>query len=586
VLLVSVFLELGHFGWQSGRTILNADSVQYVDNAIALVDPHLRTDFSFRKPGYSLLLAGAFLLFGNLGWGAIALNHAFQALTPVAAYGLGRLFAGRVGGWLAAALTMARVLGVVHADRIMSEAPYTLVLTLAVLATSAAIVAESRHGSWWAAAGVALALAWLIRATAVAAIAAAVVTLVALYRREGLRCPQDGPGVLRGRRCARTAAASTPERPRGLKPAARWQRSAARWESFAARWRRVPVPVAAALALCLPIAAAVIFECSLNATSTARFRPGTGTAGTALYIRTRAWQGDPDAATASTRVIAELMPQHGRSAAPGGTSYGGATVPRPTLPAVWSAWHRARRQPGWDEWRVDGAMRAAAFDQILRNPAPYVLTCGRVFVRQILRLRSDVPLGTVEPSASGAATSAVGAASALGAASHVTPPVRPGAPDDAVWYRFWSLPHRDPAVVSALVDQMERAAAVPAPFADGEPLRTARYVTMLPAFRSAAVGLACVGSVWPGAALIACAWLGVHRRACGMVALMYVADAALISLTACSDESLPRFLDVWTGVDAAVVAAGLTVAGQRAWRWIAVLFTTSPESACAVHSRV
>ena len=104
ILVIGLVAETAHFSWHNGRPVINGDCLQYVDAAEALLDPGKSPNFAVCKPGYPLILAGVALAMGNMSWAGVAANHLFQALLPLAAYGLGRNLRSRLVGWIAAAL--------------------------------------------------------------------------------------------------------------------------------------------------------------------------------------------------------------------------------------------------------------------------------------------------------------------------------------------------------------------------------------------------------------------------------------------------------------------------------------------------
>ncbi len=254
ILGISVAAECAHFTWKQGRHVICADSVQYVDGAEALLSPDKIAHFEFRKPGYSLILAAAAIALGNMGWAAVVVNHLFQAVLPLAAYCLGRNLRSRLVGWVAAILLVAQLQFHYRAERIMSEASYTTVLTLAILLCAVGL--SGRRQRWWMmTAGFLFGFAWLIRSIAVVAVAAAVGCLLWQARRRPFRAS------------------------------------------------------AACLCLLAPLAGAVLFECGLNHHYVGRFKTGTGTLGLTLLIRARYFEGLPFPETEAARQCSALLPE-------------------------------------------------------------------------------------------------------------------------------------------------------------------------------------------------------------------------------------------------------------------------------------
>ena len=254
ILVISVAAEAGHFGWKQGRSVICADSVQYVDNAEALLSLDKDVMFAYRKPGYSFILAGVGWLFGNMGPAAVVLNHVCLALLPLGAYGIGRQLRGRGVACLAAILVIAQLQTVHHASRIMSESTYTLILTSAALLFIVGM-SRARVCRWMLATGVLLAVAWFIRSIATATIGASLLCLVWTLRRQ----PK--------------------------------------------------LAVAACVSLIAPIAGMALYECSLNRATAGQFRTCTGTIGQTLIMRARYTQGLPFPDTALTQRVCAWLPE-------------------------------------------------------------------------------------------------------------------------------------------------------------------------------------------------------------------------------------------------------------------------------------
>ncbi|UCG15084.1 MAG: glycosyltransferase family 39 protein [Phycisphaerales bacterium] len=254
ILAISLVAEGAHLSVRQGRAILCGDSAQHADGAEALLSDDKTPNFGFRKPGYTLILAGILALTGEISWHAIVLNHLLLALLPAAAYGLGYNLHSRVAGWVAALFTIAQLQGALWGGRIMTEASYTCVMTFGVLAFAVGLN-RRRVGAWMIAGGVLLAYAWLIRAIGIAVIVAAVGVLVWSFRRERRR--------------------------------------------------------ALTLSTCLlmPLVAAVLVECGLNLKSSGRFRTSTASLGIMLQNRARYLLGLPFPDTETTRWFLDLLPE-------------------------------------------------------------------------------------------------------------------------------------------------------------------------------------------------------------------------------------------------------------------------------------
>jgi hypothetical protein len=328
ILAMGLVAEAAHFSWQDGRTILNGDSAQYVDAAEGLLDPGKDPNFAVRKPGYPLILAGVAVAAGNMSWAGIAANHLFQALLPLAAYGLGRTIArrharrSRLVGWAAAILTIAQLQAHLAGGRIMSEAAYMCFMSFGILVLAAALT--NRRSMWlMVLAGSLLATSWLIRSVALVVIMAALLCTVWVLRD---------------------------------------------------RWRRA---VTGCLCVALPLLAAVLFECSLNQAYGGRFRTSTGTLGPILMMRTRHLQGLPMPNSEAGKRCGELLPDRDPQDA-----YRAAEVD------AWVARYRAVHDHGMHDWQVDALMRQTAWEMISERPSEF-LQCGlEVFIGHLLRQTS------------------------------------------------------------------------------------------------------------------------------------------------------------------------------------------------------
>ena len=505
ILLLSVAAECAHFSSKQGRHVICADSVQYVDGAEALLSADKTPHFEFRKPGYSLILAATALVLGNMGWAVVAMNHLFQALLPLGVYGLGRNLRSRLTGWIAAILLMAHLQFQYRSERIMSEVPYTTILTLSLLVLAVGLsrslrppLARGGRGglSWWMlGAGVLLGAAWLTRSVAVAVIAAGLLCVVWTLRR-------------------------TPRR-----------------------------ALATCLCLTLPVIAAVLFECSLNQQYAGRFTTCTGTLGPTLLLRMRYFLGLPFSDTDSARRCLALVPERDPQDAYLVNKMDG-----------WVAWYRALHEHGMNDWQLDKLMKQAATEMILANPQTYVRSCASVFVRHLLRQntrrgeRAVPSLSLVPPERRKPIL------------VHSAAPDNQQSQD--YWYAYWSLPQRTLAESRELVAQMRLAADVRAPFGRTGIWAALRYYSMVPPVRDALGVLSGVALVWPGFALIGCGLLGLNRRTCALLAAVYVLDAAIVAATAFSDGDIARFQYVWIATDTTLVAALVTPAVQAAATWL------------------
>ncbi len=498
ILAIGLTAQMGRFSWQGGRFMVNADSVQYVDGAEALLDPEQTPNFGFRKPGYALVLAAVAVLFGNMGYAAVAVNHFCYGLLPAAAYGLGCNLHSRWTGWVAAILTIARLQALFWADRIMSEPVYTCLLTFGLLVL-ACWLSRQRKARWLVFAGLLLGGAWLVRAAAVAVIVAAVAVLVFLWHR--------------------LPAGETT----GWKPVPHI-------ENRCQRPRRI---LAACACLLAPIGAAVLFECELNRRWGGHFRTCTGGLGPMLLMRARYLQGVEFPDTTAARACAALLPERDP-----GDAYCVNKLD------TWVAHHRAVQTRSMDEWTFDALARRAALEMFAADPVKYLSTSGKIIFRHALRRRNDPMLARY-------------------AWPGHAPMLLPGdAPDNAQsreqWYTYWALPHRSRAQSQALVARMHAVATQQAPFALAGPLTSIRHLTLLPAATAVVGVLIRVGAVWPGFALIGCGLLGLNRRTCLLLGLVYLADCVLIGMCGATDEANRRFQEVWIAIDTTLAAALVT----------------------------
>lgn len=514
------FVFLGaRFSVTGGKAVLCADSLQYADNAIALLDPHIAADFAFRKPGYSFLLAGVCGLFGSLGWPAILVNYLLIGLWPAGAYGLARQISEhRFAARLAAAGTLCLLTAYPWADRLMSECLYGTLLIAALMliarglrkyrdTTSCCPKPSAAHPDpeqsfpnpdanvilFFLVGGFMLALAWLTRSAAISVIAGVILIVF-------------------------------------------WQ--------MRASLRRAALTIATLIG---SILAAVLVECGMNASTHGIFRPCTGTFGPMLLMRMCALQGLPlaqqnFAATCAKpgsvppdtkqsfadlfgqasveAVCAALLPERGIEE---------AYVAHPL--DVWVARHRAIRH--MDEWQADDLFARAARRIMIAHPDEYLATSAYLLVHWGLRR----PLRTEDPGAPGWRSM-----------------IRhPRADEDQPWYAYWALPGRDMEHSLKVTDRLTRQASRRASFVAGEPWSTLRFVYMRTGVDRIAAPIGTILRGWPLLAVPVCL---IHGRRRGgtmlMLSVAMVADALLACLTAPSADAFQRFMDVWLPVDCAL----------------------------------
>jgi len=474
-------------------------------------------------------LAGIALLVGNMGWGAVAANHICQALLPVAAYGLGRTLASRWIGYLAALFTIARLQTFLWGERIMSESFYACLLSFAVLTTAVALKRErgvantggqaasgTRHcyDGWpwcWICAGILFALAWLTRSAAIAPITAAVLVLIWRFRRA---------------------------RPKAL------------------------VSIAS---ISLPVAAAFVFECSLNDYYAGGFKPSTGTFGMMLMMKTRHVAALPFPHTPAAERCIELLPQRTPDEAYLANSLD-----------TWVARYQAVHNPtssllakggnteGMSDWQFDALMRRAAMQIITENPVQFARSTAALSISYLLRKKPDPTDSPIPP------------------VKRRKIIVHPRAPDNQNsqdrWYAWWALPALPLHESLLLAARMQKSADQKAPFGQRGIWQTCRYLSMIPTTVSPIADVSVVASLWPFWALILCRLLRLNRTICAFLAITYIFDAGMVALLAPSLTALARYQDIWIAVDTTLSAA---LVGQLLLRLFAALLHSSPSCLAA-----
>lgn len=321
ILAFSLVLMVARFAVSGGKAILCADSIQYADNAIALIEPDGATDFAFRKPGYSFLLALVLAFTGSLGWTTIGANYLLLSLWPAGAYLLAVLMADRRGAaWLAALATAAGATTFLWADRMMSECLYGTLLLVALILAAWALKDETVRPGRLVPVGIMLALAWLTRSAGVSVMAALLV--ITLWRT----------------------------------------RSA------------MPLMMRAVAAMLLPLGIAVALECDMNNARHGAFRPCTGTLGPMMLMRACALQGDPLTEGPGGSACAALLPERAPTEAFVAHNLD-----------VWIARDRAIRLAGLTEWQADELFARAAREVVAAHPGDYLATSLRLVVHASLR---------------------------------------------------------------------------------------------------------------------------------------------------------------------------------------------------------
>ncbi|MCC7293793.1 MAG: hypothetical protein IT449_17175 [Phycisphaerales bacterium] len=321
IALMALAAEAGHFVVRHGRAVTCADSMQYLDNALAILDPDVSADFAFRKPGYSFLMALCLAVSGGAGWAVVAVNHLLAATLAPLAYALGLRLSGMRGvGWIAGLLALARLQTFLWSDRILAEPLFAVLVTAALLAT-AGVAGSSPSRRCASMGGVALAAAWLVRASATAVIPATLVWMAWRCRKNGVR--------------------------------------------------RLAVTCGCFFA---PVMGAWLLECSLNLAGTGDFRPCTGTLGPMLVMRACSLQGAPLSAGASQQECLSLLPERAADEA-----Y------RVNKLDAWVARARAVRDRGLSEWETDALMRQAGWDTLMDHAPAYARTTAELTALQLWR---------------------------------------------------------------------------------------------------------------------------------------------------------------------------------------------------------
>lgn len=481
ILAISGVAQSAHFTWRQGRATVYADSVQYVDGAEALLSTDRVAHFEFRKPGYALVLVAAQFLFGSMGWGACVLNHICLSLLPVVAYGLGFHLRSRLVGWMAALLTVAQLQALTWGDTILSEPSYMLLLGLGVLAFAVALSRQCPP-HLMAGAGLCLACAWLIRSIAIVPVLVALVAVAWTMRY---------------------------------------------------KWRRA---IAAGCLLLVPFLSVFLFECGMNAMSSGRFRPCTGTLGVMMMWRARSVQGLPFADSASARKCLALLPERDADDA-----YRLKGID------AWVARHRAINQLGMDEWEVDALFKQTAIEMFAEAPAESVRLGAGMALRLLLRQRvlADYASGPPYTSAPPEVANSV--------------IMHPAGVDDPQfgerWAAYWALPYRSLSRSLDIFNSMQARAKERAPFGRGGPWDELRYYSRVGPVMDVLNMTRSVASLWPGFALMLCAGLCLNRRTCAFLAAVYVLEAGVIAVCGTDDSSNWRYGTAWLAMDATLAAA-------------------------------
>ncbi len=484
ILAVSLVAEMTHFSAQKGKAIICADSAQYVDTAEAMVLGERLPHFEMRKSGYSLFLAGVLLAFGHLGWSVVVVQHGLLALLPLIAYGLGRVLRSRLLGWFAAALTMAKLQSAFYGHRIMSESLFALLLSAGFLLLAAGMT-QKRYVGWLTGAGAMLGLAWLTRGNATPIIAATALFFVYWLRADRRKL------------------------------------------------------VLSLLALGMPIAMCVAFECSLNGVLSGRWRPSNGTVGALLTLRMRYYDGVDMPNTVATAGALRWLPDR---------SIDDAYLCSPL--DVWIARYRAIHDGGMNEWTYDDLMAEFGRDMVLANLSFYARHTIAYGLRHFFRQPQD------------GAQPLVSQSQRKGWLAHSA------SLDDEeaewYWYAYWGHPHMPLQESIALVDRMKVAAQTRAPFGDEKIWSHFRYYLSLQPFDVTFDSLRWLGSVLPILGLMACFVFGVNRNVCALILSAWLAEAFFVALMT---PTLDRLQFAWLAIDTTFAAAVFALPLQAGISW-------------------
>lgn len=288
--------------------------------------------------------------------------------------------------------------------------------------------------------------------------------------------------------------------------------------------------LASCVAFAAPLVACVLMECGLNRVNAGQFRPSNGTVGATALLRARHFEGfdlphTPDA----TRVFA-LLPERDRE-----NAYIANHLD------VWVARYHAIHDQGMDEWEYDRLMGRVGWHALTDNFHAYLTSSTKLALCHLLRCPDGQIYSPVPEERRG------------------QPVIHPAAETDddwdTTWFAYWGLPHLPLHDSVGLVDRMKTAAATRAPFGNSTAWKAFRYWKTKPVAKRSLASLHWLGSLWPGFAILGCAFLGLNRRTCLFLGVAYVLDALFIGLLTPTNI---RLQFIWIVTDTALVA-GLVV---------------------------
>lgn len=295
-------------------------------------------------------------------------------------------------------------------------------------------------------------------------------------------------------------------------------------------------------ALAAPVACCVLFECAINGMLAGAFRPSTGTAGAALLVRQTYHLGHALPDSESGRRLAGWVWER---------SFSDAYVASDL--DVWVARHRAVHDEGLTEWEYDNQMALVARGMAAAAPWANLQAGAAMFGHHLLRRGDGNVLSPAAPERR------------AGVIAHLR--ARELAAD-APWFACWGLPQLTVDRSMALTGRVMASAAQRAPFGDAAAWAALRYWLSRPIPDAFVRAAAALGTIWPMVALVAGVWLGLHRTACLLLALVYVFDSLLIGAVAITTD---RFQFIWLSTDMALAAALVvfpaSVLARRVWRF-------------------
>ncbi|MGB0715520.1 MAG: hypothetical protein ACPGXK_06565 [Phycisphaerae bacterium] len=521
IFAIALISEAAAFGRANGKTVINADSIQYIYNAEAILGGDT-PDYSLRKPGYSLWLAAVGYLFGNMTWGAIVANYGVLTLLPVAAYGIGYEFRGRWAGWLAALLCVIQTHEFHYADRILTESLYVVLLTFGIWALIAAVKQPTAVGRWMLTGSI-LAAAWSVRSAAVLAIGVAVMALIGIH-------------LLALRSQHRTTA-----------PAGRIH-LASQPKSLAF----------AIVALLLPVFAAYTAEAASNYRSHGYFRKSTGSIGMMLLMRTRHLQGLPMPDTEEAAQCLAWLPERSSDDAF-----------RANEVDTWMARYRARRSDQRSasggkkvrtDWDVDTTMRQTAGQIARRAPLTFLGCSLDIGIGHLLR-SNRVPYGSYVDHADRYPVLSLAYSQGL-QPTHPDPVDLEMGCDWEHWWAFASMPQMSPDRQADLAVRIEQLSRERAPFAGQGPLAVLRYAAMHPLSAGLIDTVNATRFIPPLLVLLLVCMISQRWQLGFVLALLYLTDALLISICCPSESAAMRYRSIWLGLDAAIIGIFLSIMGS------------------------